>query len=112
MPDPCTNMISFAGPISSTSRARDTCQVRSEIPSSPGPDDWLRWDIEVLAELQAGKQSRVFDALLNGERSAIKLTESRLTNIAVLTSRMAAAEALGASHLSVVAPTRIDGALV
>ncbi|MGB3736472.1 MAG: hypothetical protein WA964_16045 [Ilumatobacter sp.] len=68
--------------------------------------------MEVLVEHHEGKQSRVFDALLNGERSVLKLTESRLTRIAVLTSRMEAAEALGASQLNVVAPTRIDGALV
>lgn len=78
----------------------------------PGRDEWLRWKVDVVAELHAGKQSRVFDALLSGERSAIKLTQARLANIDVLTSRMEIAETLGASHPSVVAPTRIDGALV
>lgn len=90
----------------------DTCGVRSEIPSAPGPDDWLGWDVEVIEELPAGRQSRVFAALLNGQRSAIKLTESHLADIPVLTSRMEAAEALGASHPGVVAPIRIAGDLV
>jgi Ser/Thr protein kinase RdoA (MazF antagonist) len=86
--------------------------VTSEIPSPPDPDQWLRWNVEVLAELHAGKQSRVFEALLNGERSAIKLTESRLADIALLTSRMEAVEALAASHPGVLTPTRVDGTLV
>ena len=86
--------------------------MSSESPSPPGRDEWHRWHVDVVAELHAGKQSRVFDALLSGERSAVKLTEARLTDIDVLTSRMETAQILGASHPSVVAPTRIDGALV
>jgi Ser/Thr protein kinase RdoA (MazF antagonist) len=81
-------------------------------PTPPGSDDWLRWNVDVVAELHAGKQSRVFDAFLAGKRSAVKLTESRFANIDVLTSRMEAVEALGAVHPGVVAPTRIDAALV
>ena len=105
-------MIACVASTSSTGVSRNTYNVSSESPSLPRRDEWLRWNVEVVAELNAGKQSRVFDALLSGERSAIKLTESRLTDIAVLTSRMETAETLGASHPSVVAPTRIDGALV
>lgn len=86
--------------------------MSGESPSLPGRDEWLRWNVDVVAQLHTGKQSRVFDALLSEERSAIKLTESRLTDIAVLTSRMETVEILGASLPSVVAPTRIDGALV
>lgn len=54
----------------------------------------------------------MFDARLEGERAAIELTDSRHTDIAVLTARMEAVEVLGAVHAGVVAPIRIDGALV
>lgn len=112
MTDQSGNVIACAASTSSIGVSRNTCYVSSESPSSPGRDEWLRWNVDVVAELHAGKQSRVFDALLSGERSAIKLTQARLTNIDVLTSRMETAETLGASYPSVVAPTRIDGALV
>jgi hypothetical protein len=79
-----------------------TRQVSREYPTLPRTDDGLGWNVGVLAELHAGKQSRVLDGLLNGNRSAIKLTESRLTNFAVLTSRTGAEAVgmLGAAHPS------------
>jgi hypothetical protein len=94
--------------------ALPTRQVSREYPTLPRTDDGLGWNVEVLGEIRAGKQSRVFDGLLNGNRSAIKLTESRLTNFAVLTSRTGAEAVgmLGAAHPSLVAPTRIGGAVV
>lgn len=81
-------------------------------PSLPLADQWRRWRIDVLAEFDAGKQSRVFDALLEGRRTVVKLTESRLADFDVLTARMHAVETLATAHPAVVAPTRIDGALV
>ena len=64
------------------------------------------------AELHAGKQSRVFDAVRGGRRAAIKLTDARFADQAVLGARMAAVEALATDHPAVVSPVRIDGALV
>jgi Ser/Thr protein kinase RdoA (MazF antagonist) len=68
--------------------------------------------VDVAEELHAGKQSRVFDAALDGVRVAIKLTESRLADRGVLTCRLQAVEALAIGHRQVVPPVRIDGALV
>ncbi len=75
-------------------------------------DQWSRWHIDVHAEVHAGKQSRVFDATLDGRRAAVKLTAATLTDVDVLTSRMLAVETLASFHRHVVAPIRIDGALV
>lgn len=83
-----------------------------ESPLLPSPDEWLRWRVEVVDELHVGKQSRVFDAVLGGARVAVKLTETRLADRAVLVSRLEAVESLGAGHPGVVPPTRIAGALV
>ena len=78
----------------------------------PSPDEWLRWGVEVIDELHAGKQSRVFDVVLDGRRAAVKLTESRLADRSVLVSRLEAVASLGAGYPNVVPPIRIDGVLV
>ena len=78
----------------------------------PSPDLWHRWRVDVHGELHAGKQSRVFDAALDGARVAVKLTDARLVDRPVVVARLAAVNALGARHSDVVPPIRIDGAMV
>lgn len=86
--------------------------MSDQSPLLPSLDEWRRWRVEVIDELHAGKQSRVFDAVLDGRRAAVKLTESRLADRSVLVSRLEAVASLGAGYPNVVPPIRIEGALV
>ncbi len=86
--------------------------MRSQTPELPTPDEWLSWRVSVIDEIHVGKQSHVFDAVLDGRSTAIKLTELCLADRATLTSRLEAVEALSAAHRNVVAPIRIEGDLV
>lgn len=90
----------------------NTDSVSVKRPSLPTPDEWRRWEVDVVEELHAGKQSRVFEAMFDGQRTAVKLTEARLADPAVLTERLRAVEALGTLDPGVVAPIRFGGALV
>jgi Ser/Thr protein kinase RdoA (MazF antagonist) len=90
----------------------DTDGVIARGPSLPSPDEWLRSRVDVIDELRAGKQSRVFDAVLDGQRIALKLTESLLADRSALASRLEAVASLGAGYPDVVQPIRIDGAFV
>lgn len=91
---------------------RDTRNVTDAGPNIPGRGEWRRLNIELGDELHEGKQSRVFDARLDGRRVAVKLTDARLADVDVLNRRMEAIEALAAINATVVAPLRVGGALV
>lgn len=78
----------------------------------PSTDEWVRWRVDVADELHAGKQSRVFDAVLDGVRAVVKLTDSGLVDRAVLVARLEAVAELHAAHGDVVPPIRIDGSYV
>lgn len=80
--------------------------------SLPRPDEWLSWEIEIIDELPEGKQSRVFQAWIDGSEAAVKLTSSRMADREVLRSRLQAVESLAAVRSEVVPPIRIRGALV
>jgi Ser/Thr protein kinase RdoA (MazF antagonist) len=95
-----------------TDESSDTESVNVERPGLPTAEEWHRWGVEVIAELHAGKQSRVFDVVIDGQRIAAKLTEARLADPAVYTARLEAVEALGTEHRNVVPPQRIDGQLM
>ena len=90
----------------------DTGEVSVGSPLLPSPEEWLCWRVEIVDELHAGKQSRVFDAVLDGQRVAVKLTESRLADRSVLVERLNAVASLGTDYPNVVPPIRIEDALV
>lgn len=81
-------------------------------PLLPTTEEWLRWRVEIVDELHAGKQSRVFDAVLDGHRVAVKLTNLRLADRSVLVERLTAVASLGTGYPNVVPPIRIEDALV
>lgn len=54
----------------------------------------------------------MFDAVLDGQRAAIKLTESLLADRSALVARLEAVASLGAAYPNVVQPIEIEGALV
>ena len=54
----------------------------------------------------------MFDALFDGRRTAVKLTDSRFADRSVVASRQIAIESLANRHPNVVPPIRFDGALV
>lgn len=83
-----------------------------DAPVLPTTSEWRRFGIVDLVELQAGKQSRVFAARHGDGHVAIKLTDRRLADPAVLEVRMAAVESLSRNVPEVVRPSRIDGGLV
>jgi Ser/Thr protein kinase RdoA (MazF antagonist) len=78
----------------------------------PTDREWLDWHVEVIDELHAGKQSRVFEATLDGRRAVVKLTDAHLADHAALAARLAAVDVLAADHDNVVAPLRIGDELV
>lgn len=78
----------------------------------PTDRQWHDWRVEVIDELHAGKQSRVFEATLDGRRAVVKLTDAHLADRAALTARMAAVDALAGRLANVVAPLRIGDELV
>lgn len=86
--------------------------MTSHGPELPGPDEWRRWRIGVVRELHEGKQSRVFEARRDDTGLAVKLTDARMADLAVLEMRSEAVELLAGGHRDVVAPLRIDGSLV
>ncbi len=65
-----------------------------------------------VVELSLGHQSRVFVVELRGSRVAVKLTDRRFTDAALLENRMAVVEALSVECSEVLAPRRIAGELV
>lgn len=90
----------------------DTCIMTTDPLPLPERSEFLRFGIFDVVELHAGKQSRVFRTPLDGVDVAIKLTDRLLADRAMLETRMAVVESLAADMTDVVAPHRIDGALV
>ena len=86
--------------------------MTTDTPPLPDRHEWARYGISDVVELDAGKQSRVVRTLLDGAELAIKLTDRRFADPAVLTTRMAVVETLATDVTEVVAPQRIGPALV
>jgi len=86
--------------------------MSTDPPPLPDRSEWAQFEISDTVELHAGKQSRVFRAELDGIDVAVKLTDGRLTDRALLQTRTALAEALAVEVAAVVRPQRIAGALV
>ncbi len=78
----------------------------------PTAHEWLRYGMSNTTELQAGKQSRVFAARVSGVDIAVKLTDGRLADAAVLAKRMEVVESLASRNHRVAGPHRFDGNLV
>lgn len=91
--------------------ARNTEAVHYSTPA-PTSDDWRQYGVSEVVELDAGKQSRVFSALVEGERAVVKLTDARLTDRVVLATRMLVAEQLARLLECVAPPIRIEGEFV
>ena len=86
--------------------------MTTDTPPLPDRHEWARFGISDVVELDAGKQSRVVRTRLDGVELAIKLTDRRFGDPAVLTTRMEVVEALATDVAEVVAPQRIGPALV
>lgn len=86
--------------------------MTTEAPPLPNDREWARFGISDVIELLAGKQSRVVRTRLDGVEVAIKLTDRRFAEPALLTTRMAMVEALAIEVATVVGPQRIDHELV
>lgn len=81
-------------------------------PRLPSPEEWVRCGVSDIAEVHAGKQSRVLVASVDGRKSAVKLTDRLLADRDLLTTRMHAAAAVATDLPAVVAPIRIAGKIV
>lgn len=90
----------------------DTDDMSIDPPALPVPSEWGRFGISDVIELQAGKQSSVFAAKVDGLDVAVKLADRRLADPAVLEDRMAAVESIAVDLPEVVRPRRLDGELV
>jgi Ser/Thr protein kinase RdoA (MazF antagonist) len=94
------------------SNGGDTEVMSIEPLALPTAHDWLRYGVADTTELHAGKQSRVFAARVSGVDLAVKLTDGRLADGAVLGRRMEVVESLASRHRRIVYPRRFDGRLV
>lgn len=81
-------------------------------PSLPPAGEWQRLGVQVESELHAGMQSRVFVASVGGQRVALKLTDARLADAALVAERLRMTGALAALTPVVAAPVRLGGALL
>lgn len=81
-------------------------------PSLPPAGEWQRLGVQVESELHAGMQSRVFAATVGGQRVALKLTDARLADAALVAERLRMTGALAALTPVVAAPVRLGGALL
>lgn len=86
--------------------------MSTDPPPLPPRREWARFGLSDVVELQAGKQSRVFRSCFDGVDVAIKLTDKQLADPLLIEIRMAVIESIAAVAPDVVAPHRIDGALV
>ncbi len=86
--------------------------MTTDTPPLPDRHEWARFGISEVIELDAGKQSRVVRTRLDGVELAIKLTDRRFGDPAMLTTRMELVETLATDVAAVVAPHRIGPALV
>ena len=94
------------------SNGGDTEVMSIEPLALPTAHDWLRYGVADTIELHAGKQSRVFAVRVSGVDLAVKLTDGRLADGAVLGRRMEVVESLASRHHRVVCPRRFDGRLI
>ncbi len=81
-------------------------------PAPPTPSEWDRFGVVDVIELHAGHQSRVFAAQVAGVDLAIKLTDGRLADAALLEARLSVMESMAVDLAEVVAPGRLGGRLV
>lgn len=86
--------------------------MRPDPPELPDREAWRRRGVTVVAELHAGKQSRVFAASIDGRDVAVKLSDRSLTDRDVLAARMDAVVAAAAHDPQVVDPVRIGNSFV
>jgi len=91
---------------------RSAAEVTVKSPELPSANEWQRLGVSDPVELHAGKQSRCFAAVLDGRKVVVKLTDQRLTDVAILSARMQAVETLGGELPAVVAPIRVAGDLI
>ena len=78
--------------------------------SLPNDEMWRSLDLVCGQELHGGFQSRVFDAERDGERIAVKLTDSRLVDSS-FHRRLEVTSLLADTHDSVVRPIKVGGAI-
>jgi len=86
--------------------------MSTDPPAPPASSEWGRFGVSDVIELHAGKQSRVFAAQVDGVDVAIKLTDRRLVDRALLEVRMAVVESIAVDLAEVVCPRRLDRELV
>ena len=94
------------------SAAGDTGGMGESGPSLPPAGEWQRLGVQVESELHAGMQSRVFAATVGGQRVALKLTDARLADAALVAERLRMTGALAALTPVVAAPVPLGGALL
>lgn len=80
-------------------------------PALPTDADWRELGVRIGPELHGGHQSRVFDAEVEGQRVAVKLTDAELTDGALLAERSQLVERLAATTGTVARPLPLGGAL-
>ncbi|NOX29147.1 MAG: phosphotransferase [Actinobacteria bacterium] len=87
-------------------------EMTLQSPELPSTNDYQRLGVSHRVELHAGKQSRCFSAVLDGQKVVVKLTDRRLTDPAILRAKMRAVETVGGALSAVVMPIRVAGDLV
>jgi Ser/Thr protein kinase RdoA (MazF antagonist) len=97
---------------SSSTNGGDTEAMSIEPLALPTAYEWQRHGISDRTELHAGQQSRVFASHESGVAVAVKLTDGRLADAALLEKRMRVVESLASRHRRVVGPHRFGGRLV